>query len=159
VADLSIPLVNRGAEALEALLNYDEARARENVRLLTFSELLYLAAAARDLSKLAEAVRHETWPMPGLRLQEIVRAAEQSLAEPLRKALDDHLDQCGCAERAGFLHCPEARRLFLLLPKGDRLLLAGGGPLTDERRADDAHMAAGEAWMEHDDAEQSEGDS
>lgn len=77
MADLSIPLVNRGAEALEALLNYDRVRARENVRLLTFSELLYLASAARELSTLATAVREETWPMPGPRLLDIARAAEQ----------------------------------------------------------------------------------
>lgn len=77
MADLSIPLVNRGAEALAALLNYDEPRARENVRLLTFSELTYLTIAARELSALAKAVRDETWPMPGPRLRDIARAAEQ----------------------------------------------------------------------------------
>jgi hypothetical protein len=77
VADPFIPLVHRGAQALEALLNYDEARARENVLLLTFSELTYLAVAARELSALATAVRTETWPTPGPRLREIARAAEQ----------------------------------------------------------------------------------
>ena len=81
MADEVIPLVHRGAEALEALLNYDTERARGNVRLLTFSELLYLAAAARELSALATAVREETWPMPGPRLQAIMVATEQAEAD------------------------------------------------------------------------------
>lgn len=51
--DLSIPLVNRGAEALEALLNYDHTAADAAVRLLTMSELTYLSIAARELAALA----------------------------------------------------------------------------------------------------------
>ena len=55
-----------------------------------------------------------------------------TLAEPLRKALDAHLDDHGCGTgdvhdpryTGGFLHCPEASRLFALLPDGDRVLLA-----------------------------------
>lgn len=50
--DLSIPLVNRGAEALEALLNYDPGRAEENVRHLTLSEITALAVAAGELATL-----------------------------------------------------------------------------------------------------------
>lgn len=45
-----------------------------------------------------------------------------TLAEPLRKALQDHLDGCpACGER-GF--CPEAVRLFRLLPLGDQIVIA-----------------------------------
>jgi hypothetical protein len=50
---ISIPLVNRSAEALEALLNYDDAKAEEQVRLLTMSEIVYLSAAAKQLVDLA----------------------------------------------------------------------------------------------------------
>jgi hypothetical protein len=54
------------------------------------------------------------------------------LAEPLRKALDGHLDEhnCGTGDTSspdyvgGFTHCPEAKRLWDLLPDGDRILLA-----------------------------------
>lgn len=51
--DLSIPLIHRGAEALESLLNYDPGRAEQQIRLLTLSELTYLRAAARQLAELA----------------------------------------------------------------------------------------------------------
>jgi hypothetical protein len=60
VIDASIPLVNRGAEALEALLNYDEAKAEVQVRLLTMSEMTYLAIAAEQLAKLARSYTNRT---------------------------------------------------------------------------------------------------
>lgn len=53
-----------------------------------------------------------------------------TLAAPLRKALEDHLDEHGCGAGSGptyiggFIHCPEAKRLFELLPDGDRVLIA-----------------------------------
>lgn len=54
-----------------------------------------------------------------------------TLAEPLRKALDGHLDwhQCGTGDTrspfyiGGFFNCPTARHLFELLPDGDRGLI------------------------------------
>jgi len=54
------------------------------------------------------------------------------LAEPLRKALDEHLDEhnCGTGDTSspdyvgGFIHCPEAKRLWDMLPAGDRIVLA-----------------------------------
>jgi hypothetical protein len=57
----SHPLVNRGAEALEALLAGDDEHATEQLRLLTRSELLDLAAACGLLGSLACAVVKETW--------------------------------------------------------------------------------------------------
>jgi len=47
-----------------------------------------------------------------------------TLAEPLRRAFRAHLAACGCAERYGFGHCPEAMRLFRLQPDGDQIILA-----------------------------------
>jgi len=49
-----------------------------------------------------------------------------TLAEPLRKAFDRHMDQHGCGEPgnpeyAGFLRCPEALALWKLLPEGDTI--------------------------------------
>jgi hypothetical protein len=58
----STPLVNRGAEALEAVLSGDETHAEEQVQLLTRSELLQLATAADRLAALARAAVHATWP-------------------------------------------------------------------------------------------------
>jgi hypothetical protein len=72
MAEIDIPLVHRSAEALAALFDHNDARARNSVRLLTFSELLYLAVAADQLAALARAVRHETWPNPGPRLKGMV---------------------------------------------------------------------------------------
>lgn len=54
------------------------------------------------------------------------------LAEPLRLALDSHLDEHGCGTGnykdpryiGGFSHCPTAEALWDLLPDGDRILLA-----------------------------------
>jgi hypothetical protein len=45
------------------------------------------------------------------------------LAEPLRQAFKRHLDEHGCAEIRGFAYCPEAMRLFDLLPDGDRVVI------------------------------------
>jgi hypothetical protein len=42
------------------------------------------------------------------------------LAEPLRRALRQHMDEHGCM----LFGCTEARRLWELLPDGDRILLA-----------------------------------
>lgn len=48
-----------------------------------------------------------------------------TLAEPLRRALDRHLAGHGCGSRPpGFGYCPEATRLWDLLPDGDRILIA-----------------------------------
>jgi hypothetical protein len=80
----------------------------------------------------------------GMRYTEVVATDPASLAHVgfsviavtlgavLRKALEEHLDEhgCGCGDIrhpsyiGGFLHCPEAKRLFDLLPDGDRILLA-----------------------------------
>lgn len=52
------------------------------------------------------------------------------LGAVLRKALNDHLDEHGCGTpghpnyTSGFWHCPEAKRLWDLLPEGDRIVLA-----------------------------------
>lgn len=43
-----------------------------------------------------------------------------TLAEPLRKAVRAHLDEHGCS---GVLSCPEANRLFRLLPAADQILI------------------------------------
>ena len=56
--------------------------------------------------------------------------AAMTLAEPLRKALDTHLDEHGCGTGdttdpryvGGFWYCPEAKRLWDLLPEGDRIV-------------------------------------
>jgi hypothetical protein len=47
-----------------------------------------------------------------------------TMAEPLRRAFDQHLDAHGCAERLGFAYCDEAMRLFRLLPIGERAIVA-----------------------------------
>lgn len=55
-----------------------------------------------------------------------------TLAEPLRRALDVHLDEHGCGTGdahdpryvGGFIHCPEASALWDLLPDCDRIALA-----------------------------------
>jgi len=55
-----------------------------------------------------------------------------TLAEPLRRALDRHLDEHGCGTGdhtdpryvGGFLNCPAAKELWDLLPDGDRIVLA-----------------------------------
>lgn len=46
-----------------------------------------------------------------------------TMAEPLRRAFREHLDAHGCAERLGFAYCPEAVRLFELLPAGDTITI------------------------------------
>ena len=54
-----------------------------------------------------------------------------TLAEPLRKALDAHLDEHGCGTGdsadpryvGGFWYCPEAKRLWDMLPAGDRIVV------------------------------------
>lgn len=56
----------------------------------------------------------------------------QTLAAPLRQALERHLDEHGCGEgnpehpnyRGGFLYCEEAKRIWDLLPPGDTILYA-----------------------------------
>jgi hypothetical protein len=62
----------------------------------------------------------------------VYEALAMTLAQPLRKALDQHLDEHGCGTGdtdspqyiGGFFHCPEAKRLFELLPDDDRILIA-----------------------------------
>jgi hypothetical protein len=54
-----------------------------------------------------------------------------TLAEPLRRALDAHLDEHGCGTGdiaddryvGGFFHCSEAKRLWDMLPAGDRICI------------------------------------
>lgn len=58
--DPSFPLVNRGPEALQALLNHDESKAAEQVALLTLSELTTLSAAAAQLAALARKYINKT---------------------------------------------------------------------------------------------------
>lgn len=48
-----------------------------------------------------------------------------TLAQPLRDALDKHLDDHCCVELyGGFAYCEEASRLFALLPDGDQIVIA-----------------------------------
>jgi hypothetical protein len=55
-----------------------------------------------------------------------------TLAEPLRRALDAHLDEHGCGTGdtadpnyvSGFLNCPDAKKLWDMLPAGDRIVIA-----------------------------------
>ena len=56
----------------------------------------------------------------------VMEVVAMTLAEPLRKALDDHLEEHREAHErmGGFIHCPEAKRLWGLLPDGDRIVLA-----------------------------------
>lgn len=59
-------------------------------------------------------------------------AVAMLLAQPLRDALDRHLNEHGCGTGdttdpryvGGFFHCPEAKRLWDLMPAGDRIVLA-----------------------------------
>jgi hypothetical protein len=54
----------------------------------------------------------------------IFTALAITLAEPLRKALTEHADRClPCADMAR-PYCPEGRRLYDLLPAGDRIEIA-----------------------------------
>jgi hypothetical protein len=46
----------------------------------------------------------------------------QLLAEPLRRAFVQHLDDHGCAERHGFAYCDKAMRLFDLLPHAEKVI-------------------------------------
>lgn len=70
-----------------------------------------------------------------------LRAARErvavTLAEPLRMALDAHLSEHGCGEGGepwfGFIHCPDAERLYRLLPAVDRIRY-GTMTLNDARR-------------------------
>jgi hypothetical protein len=47
-----------------------------------------------------------------------------TLAEPLRKAFREHLGEHGCEEPYGFAYCPDAVRLWDMLPAGDRIVIA-----------------------------------
>lgn len=60
----SEPLVNRGAEALVALLNGRRADARRQLRLLTLSELASLEGAASWLADEARSVRRAAAGLP-----------------------------------------------------------------------------------------------
>jgi hypothetical protein len=62
VADSPIPVVQRGAEALEALLNYEDARARYHLQTLTMGDLTYLAIAADQLARIARDMGRQLWP-------------------------------------------------------------------------------------------------
>lgn len=68
-----------------------------------------------------------------------------TLAEPLRRALDAHLDEHGCgtgdvhdpAYCSGFIHCPGAKLLWDLLPDGDKIMWASmGGPVRAREAAE-----------------------
>jgi hypothetical protein len=62
-------------------------------------------------------------------------ALASTLAEPLRKAFDGHLErrQCGTGNTSspfyigGFGNCPWAVFLFDLLPEGDRICVGASG--------------------------------
>ncbi len=58
------PLVNRGAEALVALMNGRRGDARQNLRLLTPSELASLEGAASWLADEARSVRRAGLEVP-----------------------------------------------------------------------------------------------
>jgi hypothetical protein len=45
------------------------------------------------------------------------------LAEPLRRAFHQHLDEHRCWARGGFAHCEEAMRLFRLLPRAEQVTI------------------------------------
>jgi hypothetical protein len=47
-------------------------------------------------------------------------AVAATLAAPLRRAFDEHLDEHGCAQRGGFGYCEEAMHLYRLQPQGDQ---------------------------------------
>lgn len=47
-----------------------------------------------------------------------------TLAEPLRKALDEHYRVCSRCPVHGIAHCDEGYLLWMLLPEGDRVVLA-----------------------------------
>lgn len=55
----SVPLLNRGPEALVALSRGQRGEARRNLRLLTLSELASLEGAASWLADEARAVRRD----------------------------------------------------------------------------------------------------
>lgn len=66
-------------------------------------------------------------------------AVAVTLAEPLRKAFQGHLNThlCGTGDHrsphyvGGFIHCPTAAELWELLPEGDRVVFGastGAGP-------------------------------
>lgn len=77
-------------------------------------------------------------PMSGERINPVVEvdpenfahgvwtALAVTLAAPLRKAFDAHLDTHGCGRpgSGGFAYCDEAMSLFRLLPAGDRIIWA-----------------------------------
>lgn len=48
-----------------------------------------------------------------------------TLAEPIRRAFVAHLDEHGCGgpDGPGFIHCPQARELWDMLPDGDRIVI------------------------------------
>ena len=56
----SIPVVSLGAEALEALLNYNSTAAVAQLQLLTMSDLVALASAAGQLAGLARRFLNRT---------------------------------------------------------------------------------------------------
>ena len=58
----SPPLLNRGPEALQALLNGIPGEAEAQVRLLTRSELWLLAGACDHLAGIVGRVIRTTWP-------------------------------------------------------------------------------------------------
>lgn len=66
---------------------------------------------------------------PGNFAHGVWTAVAMTLAEPLRKAFADHLDEHGCSATSGptaiggFGKCPEAMRLFELQPEGDKLIV------------------------------------
>lgn len=58
----TVPLLNRGPEALQKLLEGRPALAREQLRLLTRTELGLLEVTARLLTEFIRNTYEETWP-------------------------------------------------------------------------------------------------
>lgn len=94
-----LPLANRAAEALAALLYGDEASAESNLGLLTLSELTFLQIAGRRLAEMAEAVRDGA-PTP------------PSRDELLAAALAQHEQVCSCDPRY-VMSCNKMPRIIL----------------------------------------------
>lgn len=63
MADTPIPVVQRGSQALEALLNYDNPAAEAHLRGLTMGDLTYLAIAADQLAGIARKLQQQSWPI------------------------------------------------------------------------------------------------
>lgn len=55
-------------------------------------------------------------------IQNPLQSLAQLLAEPLRRAYREHVDEWGPCCQGGTAYCPEAQRLDQLRPWGDRVM-------------------------------------